>query len=244
MADSYAPERVAAALAIAALAGAVRGVTGFGGALVMTPPLAFLFGPALAVPVALVLESFAAAPMLAQTRRQVRWRTLGPILAAECATVPLGGYILASTDPATLRRAIAAIVIAFALMLLSGWRYHGRRRVGTSVALGALSGTMAGATSIGGPPGILYLLAGPDPVAVTRANLTLFVAVTSLAALVALRASGVLGVEAVLAGLALAPFYFAGLLAGARAFARFSDARFRRFTLLLLVAVSSGILLA
>lgn len=34
-------------------------------------PRAFLFGPALVVPVALALESFAAAPMLAQTCLQV-----------------------------------------------------------------------------------------------------------------------------------------------------------------------------
>jgi hypothetical protein len=42
----------------------------FGGALLMMPR-AFLFGPALVVPVALALESFAAAPMLAQTCLQV-----------------------------------------------------------------------------------------------------------------------------------------------------------------------------
>lgn len=244
MADFFAPERVAAALAIAAVAGAVRGITGFGGALVMTPPLALLFGPVLAVPVALVLESFAAAPMLAQTRRQVRWRSVGPILATACATVPLGAHILVSAEPQTLRRAIAAIVIVFSLLLLRGWRYHGHQRFGTSVALGALSGAMAGATSIGGPPVILYLLSGPDPVAVTRANLTLFVAATSLAALVALWANGVLGLEAALAGVVLAPFYFAGLLAGTRAFARVSDERFRQFTLVLLIGVSAGILLA
>ena len=49
---------------IACVAGVVRGITGFGGAMVMAPPLALLLGPQLAVPVILVLESVAAAPML------------------------------------------------------------------------------------------------------------------------------------------------------------------------------------
>ena len=40
-----------AAAAIAAVAGVVRGITGFGGAMVMAPPLALLLGPKLAVPV-------------------------------------------------------------------------------------------------------------------------------------------------------------------------------------------------
>lgn len=231
-------------MAIAAVAGVVRGITGFGGALVMTPPLALLFGPALAVPVALLLESVAAAPMLVHTRRQVRWRVIGPILATACATVPLGAWVLASADPQALRRAIAAIVIVFSLLLLYGWRYVGRQRIATSVGLGALSGTMAGATSIGGPPVILYLLSGPDPVDVTRANLSLFVAATSLAAIAALWLAGILGLPAALAALALAPGYYGGLVAGTKAFARFNDLRFRQFTLLLLVAVSTGILLA
>jgi len=237
-----APEPLALALAIAVAAGAVRGITGFGGALVMTPPLALLFGPAIAVPVALLLESVVAAPMLVHTRRQVRWRAIGPILVTACLTAPLGGYILATADPQTLRRAIAAIVIAFCLLLLAGWRYQGRQRIATSVALGALSGAMAGATSIGGPPVILYLLSGPDPVDITRANLTLFVAVTSLAAIIALWANGVLGTGAAWTGLVLAPGYYGGLIAGTRLFLRFNDLRFRRFTLLLMIVVSAGIL--
>lgn len=212
--------------------------------MVMTPPLALLFDPWLAVPVALLLESVAAAPMLVHTRRQVRWRVIGPILAAACAATPLGGYVLVTSDPQALRRAIAAIVIIFSLLLLRGRRYAGRQRLGTSIGLGALSGAMLGATSIGGPPVILYLLSGPDPIESTRANLTLFVAASSLAAIAMLWAGGVLGLSAAMTGLLLAPAYYGGLVAGSRAFARFDDARFRQFTLFLLIAVSAGILIA
>lgn len=244
MAASFAPEMLAVAFAIATGAGAIRGITGFGGALVMTPPLALLFGPLLAVPVVLLLESVVASPMLVQTRRQVRWRVITPILVAACATVPLGGYLLVSADPQVLRRAIAAIVIVFSLLLLRGWRYGGRQRLGTGVGLGAVSGTMLGATSIGGPPVILYLLSGPDSVITTRANLTLFVAVTSLAGIVMLWGRGVLDAAAAWTGLLLAPGYYGGLIFGTRMLRHFDDTRFRRFTLLLLIVVSAGILLA
>ncbi len=241
---SFALELLAAAFAIAAVAGVVRGITGFGGAMVMTPPLALLLGPAIAVPVALLLESVVAAPMVVQTRRLVRWRVIGPILAVACATAPVGVYVLATADPNALRRAIAAIVIAFSLLLLYGWRYAGRPRLSTSIGLGALSGVMLGATSMGGPPVILYLLSGPDPVETTRANLTLFVGATSVAGIAAMWAGGILGAPAAVAGLALAPAYYGGLLAGTKAFARFNDVRFRQFTLWLLVAVSAAILIA
>src|SRR4051812_23305853 len=174
--DSFVPELggfsmpvIALAVVIGALAGIIRGITGFGGAMVMSPPLALLFGPRLAVPVVLLLESIAAAPMLVQTRREVRWRVMLPIIAAACVTVPFGGYVLLTADPQTLRRAIAVIVIVFALLMLLGWRYSGPQRTASAVGLGGVAGAMLGATSVGGPPVILYLLAGPDRVETTRA---------------------------------------------------------------------------
>lgn len=242
--DSFAPETLAFAIVIGAAAGVIRGITGFGGALVMTPPLALLFGPWLAVPVALLLESLVAMPMVVQTRRLVRWRVVAPICVAASLTVPIGVQVLVSADPHALRRAIAAIVIVFSLLLLRGWRYSGAQRLGTSVGLGAVSGVMLGATSIGAPPVILYLLSGPDPAETTRANLTLYLVVSSAAGLVMLWARGVLDLPAATMALVLAPGYFGGLLLGVRLFPYFSETRFRQFALLLLIAVSTGILLA
>lgn len=233
---------VAAAIAIAA--GAVRGITGFGGAMVMSPPLALLLGPRVTVPVVLLLESIIAAPMLWQTRERVNWRMIGAILAAACLFVPIGVLVLAVTDPKVTRNAIAITVIVFALLLLRGWRYAGRPRLATSLGLGAISGGMLGATSIGGPPVILYLLSGPDPIETTRANLTLYVTVTSLIGIVMLLQQRIFDAHAAWTSLWLAPAYYAGLVGGIRLFPRFNDQRFRRFTLALLIAVSTGILFA
>ena len=242
--DSYAPEVLAGAIAIAAIAGIVRGITGFGGAMVMSPPMALLLGPLAAVPVVLLLESVAATPMWVAARKLVRWRVIGPILALACVTVPAGTWILMSVDPLVMRRVIAAVVIVFSLVLLRGWRYHGAQRMATGLGLGAVSGLMVGATSMGGPPVILYLLAGPDPIETTRANLTYFVGGISFAGVVMLAVSGVLGREELLLALLLAPGYYGGIVLGTRLFARFNDQRFRQFTLALMLVVATGILLA
>jgi uncharacterized membrane protein YfcA len=242
--ESYEPETLVAAIAIAALAGVIRGITGFGGAMVMSPPLALLLGPLLTVPVVLLLESLAAAPMLVETRRLVRWPVIVPIVAMAMVTLPAGTYILIHVDALTMRRVIAAVVVLFSLLLLRGWRYAGAQRASTSAGLGALAGAMVGATSMGGPPVILYLLAGPDPVEVTRANLTFFVAAISLAAVAVLALSGVLTAAGLWLALVLAPGYYIGMVAGTRLFSRLNDQRFRQFTLILMLAVSAGILVA
>jgi uncharacterized protein len=231
-------------LLIALVGGLVRGTTGFGAAMVMTPPLALLIGAKSAVPVTLLLETFAAIPMLPAAARIARWRVIAPISAAALLTVPLGGWLLAAAEPHVLRMMIAGTVIVFSLALLSGRRYQGAPRTGTSVALGALSGCMLGATSIGAPPVILYLLSGPDAAAVTRANLTLYVVVISAAGLVMLAVRGLMPVDTLRLAAWLALPFIAGVLLGTRLFAQFSDQRFRQFTMVFMLLVAIGVLFA
>ncbi|TRZ65104.1 MAG: sulfite exporter TauE/SafE family protein [Rhodocyclaceae bacterium] len=233
---------LAGAMAIAGLGGVIRGATGFGGAMVMTPTLSLLLGPIPAVVSALLLETFAAFSMLPAAARHANWRTIAPIFAAAFITVPLGGYLLLTLDPQLMRRAIAATVLVFSLLLLTGLRYRGRQRLGTSLALGASSGVLVGATSVGAPPVILYLLASSDPPAVTRANLTLFVTIISLAALVMLLWRGMLDGPNALTALLLSPVYFGGVWLGSRLYGRIDAAIMRRWTLIFLVVVSAVVL--
>jgi hypothetical protein len=230
------------ALGIAMIGGVVRGVTGFGGAMVMTPALSLILGPLHAVVSVLLLEAFAATPMLPAAARIANWRTLLPICAAACVTVPFGGYLLVTAEPTLLRRCIAATVIGFALLLMTGFRYAGRQRLGTSVGVGAVSGVLVGATSVGGPPVILYLLSGPEPAAVTRANLTLYIAFVSVAALVMLWARGILNADSLFTAAMMALPFYGGVWMGGHLFGRISEAVFRRWTLVFLVVISSVIL--
>jgi len=210
--------------------------------MVMTPTLSFLLGPIPAVASALLLETFVAFSMLPAAARQANWRTIAPICAAACVTAPLGGYLLLTLDPGLMRRAIAATVLVFSLLLLTGLRYRGQQRLHTSLALGATSGVLVGATSVGAPPVIVYLLASSDPPGVTRANLTLFVTIISLAALVMMLWRGMLDGSIALTALLLSPLYFGGVWLGSRLYRRIDASAMRRWTLIFLVVVSAVIL--
>ena len=179
-----------AAIAIVIVAGLVRGTTGFGGAMLMTPVLSVLYPPVNAVVIALLLETAAALVMFPDALPKVRWRTLLYLTLPAVVTVPIGGYLLLTLDPVVARKIISGVVILFSSMLLFGFRYGGTPRVATSLALGSVVGVLLGATSVGAPPVILYLLSGPDPIAVTRANLTVFVTAISVIGLTMLAAAG------------------------------------------------------
>ena len=223
--------------AVVTVAGLVRGITGFGGAMLMTPILSVLIGPVPAVVTALILETAAALVMFPDALPKARWRTLLYLTLPAFVTVPIGGYFLVTVDPAIARKMIAAVVIVFSSLLLLGLRYNGSPRISTSLALGGLVGALLGATSVGAPPVILYLLSGPDPVAVTRANLTVFVTAISVIGLIMLTAVGAITTTlAVSAAVLTAPFLVATWLGG-KLFARLHDVHVRRFALTLMLCV-------
>jgi uncharacterized protein len=196
------------------------------------------------VPLVLMLEGFAAAPMMPKAAKLARWQVLLPIMIAAALCIPLGTLLLTEVDPQWIRRGTALIVLSFSLVLLTGARWQGRYRTGTGLALGSVSGTMLGATSIGGPPVILYLLSGPDSAATTRANLTLYVAVSSVLGLSVLTLRGAVSLEVFTLGLVMAPLFTGGVMVGSRIFAHLSEQRFRRITILLMLCVSAYVLLS
>jgi uncharacterized membrane protein YfcA len=226
-----------AVVGIVTVAGFVRGTTGFGGAMLMSPILSVLIGPVPAVVTALLLETGAALVMFPDAIPKARWSTLFYLTLPAVITVPIGGYLLLTLDPSIARKLISAVVIVFSTMLLFGLRYTGSPRIVTSLALGSVVGALLGATSVGAPPVILYLLSGPDPAAVTRANLTIFVTAISVIGLVMLAAAGAITAKLALSALALTVPFLVATWLGGKFFARLSDNNVRRLALGLMLSV-------
>jgi uncharacterized protein len=226
-----------AAVAIVVVAGLVRGTTGFGGAMMMTPVLSVLLSPVNAVVVALLLETAGALVMFPDALPKAQWRTLLYLTLPAIVTVPIGGYLLLTLDPGIARKIISGVVIFFSSILLFGYRYGGTPRVATSLALGSVVGVLLGATSVGAPPVILYLLSGPDSIAVTRANLTVFVTSISVIGLVMLAAAGAINGALAITAAALTLPFLASIWVGSKLFGRLSDANVRRFALGLMLCV-------
>ena len=172
---------------VVTLAGFMRGITGFGGAALMAPVLSAMLGPVQAVVTALTLETAAALIMFPDAWPRFNRRVLLYLTIPACVTVPIGGYLLVNVDAFIMRKVIAGVVVVFALALFSGLRYLRPPRPATSLALGSIVGVLLGATSVGAPPVILYLLASSDSHTVIRANLTVFVTAISVIGLIMLR---------------------------------------------------------
>lgn len=233
-----------AVVVVVALAGLVRGITGFGGAMLMAPPLSLLIGAVPTVVTALFLEAAAALVMFSDALPKINKRVLFYLILPACFTVPIGGYLLVTLDPIIARKVISAVVAVFSLILLGGLRYSGPHRPTTSLALGSIVGVLLGATSVGAPPVILYLLSGPDPQAVTRANLTVFVTAISAIGLVMLLVAGAFTTRLTVSAFLLCIPYLAATWLGGTLFARMSDVGVRRLALGFMLTMSVVGLLA
>lgn len=231
---------------VALIAGSVRGFAGFGAGLMMMGPLSLLYGlPAAVVSVA-VIDGAASPAMLKGMWRQADQRRALIAAGAAALFLPLGIYILRSAEPELLRRVAGGLVLLFVVLIAFGgtWRRGG---AWATAGAGAGGGLIGGATSLIGPPVILYFLARRDPPERTRATLAIYISavVLTMAGIMAVFEAtvGVAGWDAWLRALMLAPFYAGGILIGRRLFHLAPPAFYRRVALTLVSAAGLAALL-
>ncbi len=225
-----------AALALA-LAGVIRGFSGFGSAMMTVPIFSLLFGPVQAVATVAVLEAVVTVQLLPRALGQASWRDVLLLSATACPVIPLANRILLTTDPDFMRRVIAVLVILFALVMLAGWRYRGRRHPAATLGVGALTGALIGFAGMAAPVVVLYLLSGPDGAARNRANIIVFFTAIVAVLLASLWLQGGIVAETAWRSALLAPVFIATTFVGARFFGHASEALFRRAVLYFLVVV-------
>lgn len=228
---------------VACIAGMVRGFAGFGAAMLMTPVFSALYGPAVGVALCLLLEIAVALPLLPAVVRLVDWRRIGLLLLAAAMGVPFGNITLTMVEPEPMRWAISGIVLTAVVLLASGWRFSGRPNIPTTLAAGATSGFLNGLSGMAGPPIAFYYLAGSDPAAQVRANLTTYFVFVDLLAIAAFASRDLIGWSTGVHGLVLAPAVMLGGVLGERLFPLASESFYRRLALVLLVCAAVGSLM-
>lgn len=210
------------------VAAVCQSVSGFGFALVLVPLLSLFWDVKAAVVLTVMLGPFAAAPVLAPVRRHARRPVVLGLLVGGFIGSPAGAALLVLADPDVLRVAVALIVLLSTVILLRGFVIREPRRpLAAAVVVGAVSGALRSATSMGGPPVTLYLLGlRYDPrafVATSTASYLLSSIYTVGLYAVAGKVTGsLLGM-----GAAAVPAMAAGAFLGGWIRARLSEPRFR-----------------
>jgi uncharacterized protein len=229
---------LASALAIA-LAGVVRGLTGFGFSALAVSSLSLWLPPAQVVPPVLLLEVLASFWLLPSVWRDIHWNWMAWLVAGNVVGIPLGVMLLADGDANLVKAGIAALVLVFAVALARRWRppWHDGR--GTRLATGLVSGLCNGLAAIGGLAAVVMLLSSAVAVASTRATLIGLFVFIDLYSLAVASGHGLVGASMLVATAWLLLPMLIGVALGSRWYARVDEQRFRRVVVFTLIALAS-----
>ncbi|HPQ24739.1 MAG TPA: sulfite exporter TauE/SafE family protein [Gammaproteobacteria bacterium] len=137
----------------------VRGITGFGSALVAVPLLVQLVPLTFVVPFIATLDVIAALVLTGNglRDRSVRWSEVGWLLPGSLLGIVVGLQLLVNVNPDLLLTALGLFVVFFGLRSLLG--LQGERIISRRWALlaGAAGGGIGAVFSTGGPPYVIYL---------------------------------------------------------------------------------------
>lgn len=226
MFDTFTAGQIAFALAAALGSAFVRGLTGFGMAILLVPVLALALPPVEAVVLTNALSLMIGATELRSLVRDAE-KSAWTIGAVVVLTTPLGLYALSLTGKDAARLVIALIAVsAFVAILLPrrGSAMPGRAVTG---AVGAVSGLMTGYAGMPGPPVVPYYAGRALPRSIAKASMQLIFTIAASAGLASAAWLGILRAELLLFALLILPVIILGNRLGARVSGRVSDPLWR-----------------
>jgi len=229
------------AIGITFLGGLMLGYTGWGGAMVSMPLLAFLFGPVEALAIMIIGALFLTVHLFPGAARKADWGIMTPLLIATVICVPIGSWFLFFLDPELIRRIIGIIIMSASVLIFFGWRYRGPQGPGPAAVTGVISGFINGFVGLGGPPLVIYMMAIDKPAEIQRACILVAMALVSVVIVISVAIGGGFTLETVYRGLLTSPLQWAGGALGAWLFVKIPAEIFKKFTLLALVVLGVSV---
>lgn len=221
----------------------VRGITGFGMAIILVPLLGIILRPETAVILAILLQLMIG-PVNIRSSIRIAEKPSALIIAAMAVLLtPLGLWLLSLTPSNIARILIAFIAIGAFLLIVIPRRRHRRPGLTMTLATGAVSGLLTGFAAMPGPPVVPYYLRDDVEPGTARASMMVIFFATAIAGSISALASGFGSIAlAALAAILFIPMLLGNWL-GAKAFGRISPPVWRGMVAFLLGAAGISALL-
>ncbi|PLK25269.1 hypothetical protein C0V72_01130 [Porphyrobacter sp. TH134] len=214
--------QIAVALAAALGSAFVRGLTGFGMAILLVPVLALALPPVEAVVLANALTFMIGATEIRSLVRDAE-RSAWVIAALVVVTTPIGLWALSMTGRDVARLVIALIAVSAFLAILLPKRGAAVPGPVVTGSVGVLSGLMTGYAGMPGPPVVPYYAGRDLPRPTIKASMQLIFTIAASAGLASATWLGILRWELLVFALVMLPMIIAGNRLGARVSGQISD---------------------
>lgn len=236
---SLTPSQGIALVAIAFVAGLVRGFTGFALSAVGLALAVLILPPAQLIPVMWWLELSASLVMLRHGWGGADVRAALILVAGSVFGLFAGLSLTTTIDPGISQQIALVVLIVLALLQLTGMRVPRLNSTIGTIVTGLVAGVVTGLAGIGGMVVALYVLARADEPAVMRATLVAYLFIGSLISFGMHLWFGTMNTTATLRGLAFIAPCIAGVLVGARLFTPRLQPYYRPTCLTLLIGLGA-----
>jgi uncharacterized protein len=170
-------------LGVSLVGGAIRRLGGFGGALIMTPGLMWIFPLTQLLPIVMLAELFGGLWLSRQWKLDPddRSRLYRFVLPAGLL-LPIGIYVTAYLSPFFIGFLTSVVILIFSICLLCRPSFRLIANPKRDLGAGALSGLLLGTCGIGGPPAALYVNMAEGDFNRSRTLLSVFISALSFMA--------------------------------------------------------------
>lgn len=224
--------------AVIGVAGFVRGLTGFGLAIILVPLVNLIIPPERTVLLAIVIACLGGGMGYRAAWQNVDRRLIGKIVAGAVVSTPVGLYALFHTPPDLARLLITAIAIG-AFFVIAMPRAPLPPPGNLPIYLtGLLTGFLGAFAAIPGPPVVYYFVREGVPATQSRDTMIVIFLWGPLAVGLLALAAGKIDLQLALLGAVCTPALMAGNAVGSRFFGRIPETQWR-WLILGLIAVSA-----
>ncbi len=215
-----------------------QGLTGFGFAMFAMPVLSLYydikFASGLIALCGLVINSY----LFFRLKEHILLNQILKLLAGAFAGIPLGVYLLGSTNPYIMKIILGIVILLFSLFSLLGIIKPVKIHPNYDYLFGFLSGLLGGAFNTSGPPMLIYFYLQGNDKTYTKASLAAFFLITTIAVVISHIAGGITSIKVMNNFFAFLPFVLAGLITGHALFSRISQRFYEKIILIVLVLIS------
>lgn len=219
----FSPSTFSVAIILVFGASLVRGLTGFGLAIILVPLLGLIVEPVQAVVISILLQLLAGPIGLRRIMIDGERETAIPIAIAAVLGTPFGVWLLSVTPADVARVSIAMLALAaFGLMFVPAKEgaIPGRKE---TWATGVAAGLLTGFASMPGPPVVPFYMRRKLPPAIARASMLMVFFATAIAGSIASFAIGTADLHLLWLSVLFYPALYIGTRLGEMAFGKVSE---------------------
>lgn len=223
----------------------VKGITGFGNTLVMSPLFSFVVSNKITTPIDLILSIPTNAYIVWRNRKSLSLRIVLPLSLMLLAGVIPGVFLLKVGNDWLLKAVLGIVVIGMSIEMLTRKSTQSTKKGRSTILLviiGVLSGILAGLYGIGALL-VAYINRTTDNRSEFRANICCVFLVDNVFRFILYCFTGILNKEVFYLGLLLSPAVILGMIIGLKVDARMKEATVKKTVIALLIVSGTTLLI-